>query len=305
MPIGLGSLGPIGREGLLEPFYIEAARVPDQAKICFPMEIHTHQQYELLMSMIPMGVAQQFSPGNEPLDDQPQFLQIGRFTPVMVGKQWSFSDQIEYVDQYNKIKTLQAQCAKAFAHTRNYAAAALDTTGFSTTTTYGPIAGEPLYTTAHAAGVGTGSNQPSPDIAFGPLGVMQARKEIRSQLDARGNPLLITGDIVVKVPALQWQFTEIIGKTAYMPGTNFNDINQARSGVRYETIDYYSQTSTQWFVRTDGDPFDGPRAGCLNQMPYTVRALAQQLNTYWPWLAYESYVYFWMAWQGLWGTKGL
>ena len=302
MPITNGSLGPIGRVGLKEAIYIAAESVPDQSLMIVGQEYHTTQLFEQFMTLGAFGNARIVNNGNNLDEDQPEVVAVGKYTPLVVGLQWSYGTQIEYVDQYRKILGLAPMVALSFAHTRNFAAAQMNISGFTTGTAYGPVSTDSLYSTAHPASVGTGSNRPSPDIGFSPLGIQQARNEIRAQKDTRGKPLLLTGNIVVTAPINMWQYEDVIESTMYLPGTNNNDVNVARSGVSLHVCDYYPVPSNAWYVRAADDRLHG--LFCLNQMPFEIEQLVRQPNLQKPWLAWESYVFGYNRWQGTWGTSG-
>lgn len=299
-----GPLGPVFKKYIDAVDIITAKKVPDEGLMVVGREINEREQYVVFLTEKPMGPATQIPWGQAAPLDTPSQLAIGRWDPVRIGKQWGWDKNVYKMDIYGMIKSIIPQVIRSHRHGINYECATVNTGGFTSQTadTMGSgIVAEALYSTNHLL-AGTGSNAPSVDFAYGPLGIMAGKQNIESQLDPAGQPLMLNGGVVVSFSVLNSQYGMVNEQTKYLPGTNLNDVNVAQDDTTQHVNHYYSTSSTAWFMRAADDDVHG--LARVRQFRLEIDELAQTANYVQGFTSDETMIVLWRWWQGTFGTRG-
>jgi hypothetical protein len=96
----------------------------------------------------------------------------------------------------------------------------------------GFVSGESLCSTSHALlRGGTLANRPAVDVDFDLLALQAALEHFHSLTDESGLPVVFIPKVVVHSIGDYWMVSQVL-KSQYLPGSNFNDINQvSREGL--------------------------------------------------------------------------
>ena len=297
----------IARKNINDLFFIEAEKIDPQYKDVVGKIRYTTQAFEQYKQLKPLSPAAQTAEGEEAVEDDWTPLFIQNFYPILYTKMIRYSELFDFTNQYKDIISKQDQFAQAFMNARNQAGANLDNLGF-TSTTYGMNA-EALYSATHSMGGLTGANIPvvpgttTPlNLAFGPLALEQAMYEIRRQKSPTGQPMMLTGNLLLKVPPELEGVANRVVNSVNLQGTNNNDTNDwIRRRIEVAVNDYYT-SATAWFLRMKDSAFH--KLFCLNQLPYKVDQLAMDSAMTFKWVCRESYIFGWEDWHGTWATAG-
>ena len=290
----------LARKVLKEAALIESKKVEDQSEAVIGRVDKTTQQYELYRQIAGYSPPEQTNDGEEVKWDSQYAIYQLKLTPVIYTKGARFSKQMDFTNQYKEVTNVNPLWARAFKKKRNHVAANVDVLGFSATT-YG-VNSEVLYTTSHDMGGTTFSNRPAVDIAFGVLGARQMLKEIRTQKDARGEPMATVGKVLVKLPpALEADGYAVIKSMSLPSQSNPGVTNEFfKNRLEFKVIDYYT-SDTNWFARVTDESEHG--LVMLDQMPYSIEKLARTTNLMDPWVASQSYQAGWYDAHGTWGSN--
>jgi hypothetical protein len=312
MAITQATLGA-GRVGLKALFAMEAAKVEMQYIDVVQRVDHTTQTAEVYKQYIGLGPSDATPEGNEVIFDDLAPLYVLAVKPILYSKGIKMSVQTSYTDQYKKFKNLTPELAKTFIQRRNLNVADLDNSGFTDTTK--GMNSEPLYSASHnlgnnymynrpiAVGTTAGASPTTVDLAFSPLMLEWAWKDIRRQVSARNLPMMLTGKLDIKVPPELFMQASRALKSIQLAGTNANDTNkeiQDRFNAP-KVIDYYT-SATAWFLKSSN--VDEHGLFFLEQMPYDVEMLPRDRFLQDQWVAYESWAFGWFKPYGVWGTAG-
>src|SRR5262249_43596553 len=111
---------------------------------------------------------------------------------------------------------------------------------FSTSFT-GHYAGESLCSTSHTTLRGaTYANRPTVDADFDLLALQAALESFHALIDESGIPAVFIPRFVVHSIGDYWLVNQVL-KSQYLPGTNFNDVNQvANEGLRAHLGHYFT-----------------------------------------------------------------
>jgi hypothetical protein len=122
--------------------------------------------------------------------------------------------------------------------------------GFSTSYP-GFVSGESLFSTSHALiRGGTASNRPATDADFGLLALQAAVEHFHNLTDEAGIPMMMTPKLLWHSVGDHWLVNQIL-KSANLPGSNANDINQmAKEGLQPHLGHYFTDTDA-WGVQAD------------------------------------------------------
>jgi hypothetical protein len=290
----------LARKNILDVFQVNEVKQEKQYEWILGNNFNTTQEYETFKQLKGLSPAEQTPEGREAaLDDYSQ-LYTRNFKPVLFTKRIEFTELMDFTNQYKKVMSIQGDFAKAFVARRNIYAANIDVLGF-TSTAYG-MNSETLYSTSHSMGTITGSNRPATDVALSPVALAQALTEIRKQKTATNQPAMLTGQVILKVPAALEDLTIRIIKSLQIQGVNNNDTNEyLRKRVDYRVCDYYT-SDTAWFLKMADNSQHG--LFMLKQMPYKIDQLPMDKAMMHTWVARESYTVGWKDWHGTWGTTG-
>jgi len=292
----------LARRNILDVFVVQAEKLEKQYDYVIGHTYDTTQQFEIFKMIKPLSPAQQTPEGETAKYDDLTAIFQANFYPVIYTKGIKYSKQFDFTLQYKDVMNKQDQFARAFTQKKNIVAANLDNLGFTSTTN--GITAETLYSTSHSQGTGnpTFANRPTTDVAFGPLALEQGLQELRLQVDQVGQPMMLTGPVILKVPIqLEAQAYRVVNSN-YLAETNNNDTNDfIKRRVSVRVIDYYTN-SKYWFLRMESEKDHG--LFMLDQMPYDITQLAMDDSFMYKWVADESYVVGWKDAHGTWGTTG-
>lgn len=292
----------LARKNILDVFVVQSADLAKEWDMVLGKEFETTQSFEVMKQIKPLSPAQQTPEGETAKYDDWTPIFARSFYPVMFTKGVRYSKLFDFTLQYKDVIKKQDQFARAFNQKKNIVAANIDNLGF-TDTTYGMNA-ETLYSTAHSQGAGnpTFSNRPTTELPFGPLALEQALTEIRKQIDPVGQPMQLTGKVLLKVPIAKEAVATRVVRSMQLAQTNNNDTNSfITSRVEMAVIDYYTSDNA-WFLRMQNDRDHG--LFLLKQMPYDITQLAMDDSFMFKWVADESYTVGWKDAHGTWGTLG-
>lgn len=122
--------------------------------------------------------------------------------------------------------------------------------GFNTAFS-GFVAGESLFSTTHALmRGGTAANRPTPDADFDLLSLQAGLEHFHNLVDESGLPVVFIPRMVVHSIGDYWLVNQIL-KSQFLPGSNFNDINQvSREGLSSHLAHYITDPDA-WFLLAD------------------------------------------------------
>lgn len=290
----------IARKIFLEVFTIQSAKAEPQYKWLIGNMLNTTQEYEIFKQMRGLQPAT-LTPEGEPAvyDDYAQLFSA-QFKPRLYTKGLKFTELADFTNQYKSIIAKQPDFSRAFMERRDIACAAMYNLGF-TDTTYG-MNSETLFSTTHSMGSFTGSNAPTTNYAFSPLGLETLLIDIRRQKGADNQPMNLTGAVQLMVPPeLEGQARRAVN-ALQLAGGNYNDPNDfIRKRITLQVCDYFSST-TAFFARMVDNAQH--HLFLLMQMPYDIKQLAMTDDFYVRYVARESYVPGWSDWHGTYGVLG-
>jgi len=294
----------LARKNILEVFVVEADKLEKQWDFVVGKEFDTTQAFEVFKQIKPLSPAQQTPEGQTVAYDDLAQIYTQAFYPVMFTKGLKYSKLFAFTLQYQDVMNKQDQFARAFTQKKNIVAANINNLGF-TSTTYG-MNSETLYSTAHSQGAGnpTFSNRPAAELPFGPLALEQGLQELRAQIDPVGQPMMLTGKVLLTVPIQKQGVATRVVNSLKLATTNNNDVNTfIKDRIDFEVIDYYT-SSNAWFLRMQKAGVGGHGLFMLNQMPYDMEQLARDDALMDKWVGSESYTVGWKDAHGSWGTLG-
>ena len=113
------------------------------------------------------------------------------------------------------------------------------------------MSGESLCDTSHAnIKGGTQSNRPTTDADIGLLTLQAALEHFHSLNDESGLPVVYIPKTVIYSMGDHWLVSQLL-KSANLPGSDMNDINQlAREGISPH-LSHYITDPDAWWVRAD------------------------------------------------------
>lgn len=114
----------------------------------------------------------------------------------------------------------------------------------------GFVTGEALFGDHVSLRGSTQRNRPATDVDFGLLAFQAAIEFYHNLQDESGLPMLLVPKLLVHNPGDHWIVNQVL-KTPNLPGTNFNDINQAsREGVTPH-LSHYLTDPDAWYMLAD------------------------------------------------------
>jgi hypothetical protein len=122
--------------------------------------------------------------------------------------------------------------------------------GFNTAFS-GFVSGESLFSTSHALlRGGTIANRPATDADFDLLALQAGIEHFHNLTDESGIPVVFIPRLLVHSIGDYWMVNQVL-KSQYLPGTNFNDINQvANEGIKAH-LSHYLTDPDAWFLLAD------------------------------------------------------
>ena|SRR6266540_3962967 len=171
--------------------------------------------------------------------------------------------------------------------------------GFSTSYS-GFVSGESLFSTAHAnINGGTQSNRHATDADFDILSLQTALESFHSLMDETGViPAVFIPRMVAHSIGDYWLVNQVL-KSAQLPGSNFNDINQvAREGL-VPHLSHYFTDADAWYViadQHDVNYFDRRAATFSNSDDFHTGDALYKLT--------RRNGSGWGDWRGVWGSQG-
>lgn len=120
---------------------------------------------------------------------------------------------------------------------------------FSTSFT-GFVAGEALCGDHVTLRGSTLRNRPVSDADFGLLTLQAAIEHFHSLTDESGMPILFIPKRVIHSPGDHWLVQQVL-KSQFLPGTNFNDINQVSNEGLMPHLSHYLTDADAWFIQCD------------------------------------------------------
>lgn len=119
------------------------------------------------------------------------------------------------------------------------------------TTFNGYTAGEALISTSHAnLRGGTQSNRPAQDADLGLLALQAGLENFHGMTDESGLPIMYTPKWLVFSIGDYWIANQLL-KSAYLPGSSLNDINQVSNENLQPMLSHYLSDSDAWFLLAD------------------------------------------------------
>jgi hypothetical protein len=290
----------LARKIFLQVFTIQSEKAEMQYKWLVGNELNTTQEYEIFKQMRGLQPAELTNEGESVKYDDYSQLFAAQFKPRLYTKGLKYTELADFTNQYKDIIAKQPDFARSFVLRRNIACAALYNLGF-TDTTYG-MNNETLFSTTHQMGSFTGSNTPTVNYSFSPLGCEQVLIDLRLQKGADNQPMNLTGKVQLMVPPqLEGQALRAVN-AIQLAGGNWNDPNQmVRSRISLEVCDFFT-SSTAFFARMMDN--SQHHLFLLKQMGYDIKQLAMTDDFYFRYAARESYIPGWSDWHGTYGVLG-
>jgi hypothetical protein len=268
----------------------------------YPVHNYNAKQEEVIFKQIAgFGMVPEVQEhDNFPVDDfDTPYKQTVTMTKLGFSFEWSAES--EETDKNGIYQPLSKKWAQAFLKTKNQKAADIHNFGFNSA--YAWVDGKELYATDHGTASGTWANEPSSNLAFGPLALQQAIEEMLDVVEHRGDPDPKMGPFILHVPnALALYAEEVVQSLLRADTANNNTNAPIRSRIQMLNVDPYFTSTTAWFLQEADVNEQGMYLWQVR--PLTVKEGFEARNdTHWV-AASERYVYGIQDARGHWGTLG-
>jgi hypothetical protein len=253
------------------------------------------------------GFANRISDGqNVPLDE---FVRLNRktFTATdrMRAKGFSTTYQGKKIDPFQIMKRASPELMGSMVQTRNALVSAFHSTGFTANTTAPDSVSEAFYSATHAGGPAGGttySNLGTPQ-APSTAALIEAQTNISVQRTSRNMVIPAPTSLTVICPyALEVVFAQLIESATVADTADRAENKVIRSRYSYK-VDPFATSSTQWYVKGEGDHLDRGVYWCqftdLDVVETGVDMAASSAI-----LILETYDIGWVSGRGWYGNAG-